>query len=819
MTDFARLVLDADTRGLKRGERDLDALDRQAAKTAREVDSSANRMGASFKRIGAAVVAAGIGTVIYDFGKKSAQAAIDAQEMESAFNVVFGNMADDVKSWAETTGDALGRSTQEIQRGALAFQELFGKALQPEKAAELSKQFAVLTQDLASFKNLSNEVAQQKLFSGLIGEAEPLRAVGVFLSETAVKAKAAELGLGGINKELTDQEKIVVRAALIQEELAQASGDVERTSDSAANQIKALNAAFEELRVAVGNNILPLLTPLVSGLAGVVDTAAKVVQGFDGVGISLNGLMNFVGAAVGGWAAYRIALLAGAAATAAMNSALVFNASVVLSTARSIGIASAAQVAFSGATAAATGIVRGLTAALIANPFTAVAVVVGTLTAAMIGLGNAQKQAKADTDNLIRSLKGLAEARAANFQTELGKAGNELTKARERRAKAEIEEAAFLRRLNIDPNKPKNEFTFAEQAKVRTFGREFQRISDELFASSIEAFDIEVKITEANRAFESATKEAEVAANALKSAQDTAANTSTNFVALSADTGKLGDEAKRAAEEFQSLQDRLNPTAAAAREFAREMSLIQNARVDDAKKEVLITQLEAEAFRNRTSALGDARVSRGLLNQGALPTIDNGDINRTTGQISAQLEADRIIKETGNMKEALKVLAKASQDTTKTVAESFGQMADRTIQAFDRMISSIQGGGFFGILNGLLNFGIQLGGIGVFGKDIQGRINSAPSFAGGGFTGMGARAGGLDGKGGFMAMLHPRETVIDHTRGQGGGVHVTVGVDPRTGNLLAFTDSRIAATAPAIASAGANIAQAQMANSARRRIR
>ena len=277
--------------------------------------------------------------------------------------------------------------------------------------------------------------------------------------------------------------------------------------------------------------------------------------------------------------------------------------------------------------------------------------------------------------------------------------------------------------------------------------------------------------------------------------------------------------AKQAASQFAALQDRLNPVAASARKFAEEMSLIQNARVDDAKKEVLITQLEAEAFRNRTSALGDARVSRGLLNQGALPTIDNGDINRTTGQISAQLEADRIIKETGNMKEALKVLAKASQDTTKTVAESFGQMADRTIQAFDRMISSIQGGGFFGILNGLLNFGIQLGGIGVFGKDIQGRINSAPSFAGGGFTGMGARAGGLDGKGGFMAMLHPRETVIDHTRGQGGGVHVTVGVDPRTGNLLAFTDSRIAATAPAIASAGANIAQAQMANSARRRIR
>jgi hypothetical protein len=43
------------------------------------------------------------------------------------------------------------------------------------------------------------------------------------------------------------------------------------------------------------------------------------------------------------------------------------------------------------------------------------------------------------------------------------------------------------------------------------------------------------------------------------------------------------------------------------------------------------------------------------------------------------------------------------------------------------------------------------------------------SFDGGGFTGSGSRSGGLDGKGGFMAMLHPQETVLDHTKGQGSG--------------------------------------------------
>jgi hypothetical protein len=121
----------------------------------------------------------------------------------------------------------------------------------------------------------------------------------------------------------------------------------------------------------------------------------------------------------------------------------------------------------------------------------------------------------------------------------------------------------------------------------------------------------------------------------------------------------------------------------------------------------------------------------------------------------------------------------------------------------------------------VLDIFTQLGSSGIFGQGLASRINAPRSFNGGGFTGMGARSGGMDGKGGFLAMLHPRETVIDHTRGQGmgGRVHVTVGVDPRSGNLTAFVNDQIAATAPAIAGAGAAMAQGQMAARQARRVR
>lgn len=255
---------------------DLSGFGSELSSATGEVDKAADDMKRSFADVGkswqqtgtsmmkaGAVMTGAVTAPILALGLSTVEAAKDAQEMGSAFDVVFGDMAASTRKWAEETGNAMGRSTQEMQRGALAFQELFGKALDPAKATEMSKTFAVLTQDLASFKNLSNDVAQQKLFSGLTGEAEPLRAVGVFLNDAAVEAKLLEMGIAKVNGKFTDQQKILGRAALIREQLKAADGDVIRTSDSLANQQRAAQSAWEELSVTVGTTLIPALTPLV----------------------------------------------------------------------------------------------------------------------------------------------------------------------------------------------------------------------------------------------------------------------------------------------------------------------------------------------------------------------------------------------------------------------------------------------------------------------------------------------------------------------------------------------------------------------------
>lgn len=226
-------------------------------------------------------------------GASFVKAAMGAEEMQSAFGVSFGAMADDTAAWAETTGDALGRSTYELQAAATAFNGLF-KAGGPatEQATKMAKEFTVLAQDLSSFFDMEPGEALDRLRSGLSGEAEPLRRFNVYLTEGSVKAEAYAMGIAAAGAELTEQQKIQARASLIMKGTAEAQGDVLRTSDSATNQIRALKSQWDELSVTLGTKILPLFTPVVAFLG-------RMVESFSGLsGPMQNAILIFGGIAI-----------------------------------------------------------------------------------------------------------------------------------------------------------------------------------------------------------------------------------------------------------------------------------------------------------------------------------------------------------------------------------------------------------------------------------------------------------------------------------------------------------------------------------------
>lgn len=319
----------------------LSAAEKDLKKSIKRIEAEGAKVG----RIGRNL-SLGITLPLAAIGAAAFKTASDVAELEGAFDATFGSMAKSMREWAVQTGDTLGRSTQEIQASLVAYQELFSKAFDPAKAAEMSKQFAVLTQDLASFKNLSNEVAQQKLFSGLVGEAEPLRAVGVLLSENAVKAKAVELGLAGAKDELSEQTKVSARAALILEQLSTAQGDVIRTSSSTENQIKAARAAFQEMQVVIGTKLLPTLTPLISALTDVLvafnqlpESVQTGVIGIAAFAAVLGPTVTVIASVVTGIRSFiATASAAAAVATAAGTATTTFSAALTLLRTRLIAL-------------------------------------------------------------------------------------------------------------------------------------------------------------------------------------------------------------------------------------------------------------------------------------------------------------------------------------------------------------------------------------------------------------------------------------------------------------------------------------------------
>lgn len=189
---------------------------------------------------------------------KAIESASNLNESQSKAKVVFGQSSDAIASFARSAASNLGLSEQAALEASAQFGNLFvGLKLGEPAAAAMSKQMVTLAGDLASFNNLDPTVALEKLRSGLAGEAEPLRSLGVFLTEAKVKAEAMALGLAKGNKPLTEAAKIQARYSLILKETTTAQGDFSRTSKGLANTQRILAAEMENLSAEAGKVLLP----------------------------------------------------------------------------------------------------------------------------------------------------------------------------------------------------------------------------------------------------------------------------------------------------------------------------------------------------------------------------------------------------------------------------------------------------------------------------------------------------------------------------------------------------------------------------------
>tara|TARA_R100000664_G_C2757348_1_gene145542 strand:+ start:480 stop:2858 length:2379 start_codon:yes stop_codon:yes gene_type:complete len=190
-----------------------------------------------------------------------------ANEIISKSNVVFGENADEVKEWADSYGNAVGRATTDILEFASSLQDTFVPlGFGRREAAALSQTLTRLAIDVASFNNASDAQVLEAFKSAVVGNHETVKRYGIIINEAALQKEALRSGLIKIKRPLTDYEKVLARVNLIQKGTTDAQGDAIRTSDSYVNKVKELNAAWTEFSQEIGEVLLPAVTVLVEKL-------------------------------------------------------------------------------------------------------------------------------------------------------------------------------------------------------------------------------------------------------------------------------------------------------------------------------------------------------------------------------------------------------------------------------------------------------------------------------------------------------------------------------------------------------------------------
>lgn len=284
-------------------ENSMDKMGNSAKKTGATVSSSFNKMdisgasrkvnllgrqfeglGTIVKRIGFLVGSAFAVGKLIQFGKESIELGSDLAEVQNVVDVTFATMSDKVNEFAKNAMTSAGLSETMAKRYVGTFGAMsksFG--FSESQAYDMSTALTQLTGDVASFYNISQDLAYIKLKSVFTGETETLKDLGVVMTQSALDQYALANGYGKTTSEMTEQEKVALRLAFVQKQLSAASGDFIRTSDSWANQVRVMQLQLQSLKATVGQGLINIFTPVlkvINILLGKLATLANAFKSF-----------------------------------------------------------------------------------------------------------------------------------------------------------------------------------------------------------------------------------------------------------------------------------------------------------------------------------------------------------------------------------------------------------------------------------------------------------------------------------------------------------------------------------------------------------
>lgn len=288
-----------------------------------QLEDHTNKSTDAFSRLAKAIGLVMIARKALDTIKTGIDYASDLAEVQNVVDVTFGSATEAINSWSKECLAAYGMNEVSAKRYAGTIGAMLkSSGLAGDAIVDMSKDMVGLAGDMASFYNLDLETAFEKIRSGISGETEPLKQLGINMSVANLEAYALSQGITTAYNEMSQAEQVMLRYNYLMSTTADAQGDFARTQDSYANQTRLLSESWLEFTSVMAEQLLPVLTTIVSWLNNIV---AFLTENANMVSAVLVGLSTTVGILAVAWVVHAAAQWLAVAANQALIVSLLSN--------------------------------------------------------------------------------------------------------------------------------------------------------------------------------------------------------------------------------------------------------------------------------------------------------------------------------------------------------------------------------------------------------------------------------------------------------------------------------------------------------------
>lgn len=234
------------------------------------VDQSTSKIGGLKSSLSGLVKAAGAALVSYglfEFGKQAIELGSNVAEVQNVVDTAFGDMAYKAEEFANSAIENFGMSELAAKKTSSTYMTMArGMGVAMDAASDMSIELTALSGDVASFFNKSQEEAAYKLQSVFTGEVEPLRELGIVMTQANLQQYAMEKGMNSNIQTMSQAEQVALRYAYVTDKLALASGDFAKTLPTWANQTRVLSMQWQQFMAVIGDSLIQVLSPVLQFL-------------------------------------------------------------------------------------------------------------------------------------------------------------------------------------------------------------------------------------------------------------------------------------------------------------------------------------------------------------------------------------------------------------------------------------------------------------------------------------------------------------------------------------------------------------------------